>query len=79
MLHTANEETSNWMRFVQRAPASAQQNVVAFQQGGDIYFITRCDVAPGAELLHWFSRDTAAFMGTFCHFLLVLHTPTAKV
>ena len=64
MIHNGSEETANWMRFVQRTKSSHLQNLVAYQQGGDIYFVTRKDVQPNTELLYWYSRDTAAFMGT---------------
>ena len=35
MIHNGSEETANWMRFVQQAKSSQQQNLVAYQQGGD--------------------------------------------
>ena len=67
MIHNGNEETANWMRFVQQTKSSNQQNLVAYQQGGDIYFITSKDVEPYTELLYWYSRDTATFMGILAY------------
>ena len=64
MIHNGSEETANWMRFVQQAKSSHHQNLVAYQQGGDIYFITSKDVEQYTELLYWYSKDTATFMGT---------------
>ena len=63
MVHNGSEETANWMRFVQQAKSSHQQNLVAYQQGGDIYFITTKDVEPNTELLYWYSRDNGNIYG----------------
>ncbi len=64
MIYTANEETSNWMRFVERAKTTEEQNLVAYQQGGDIYFITCKDIEYNTELLYWYSKDLSIFLGT---------------
>ncbi len=63
MIYTANEETANWMRFVRQAKSSLVQNIVAFQQGADIYFITNREIQRDTELLYWFSKDTAQLLG----------------
>lgn len=40
LLDTQQEELSNWMIFVRPAEKKAEQNLVAFQYKGDIYFAT---------------------------------------
>ena len=40
LLDTRQEERTNWMCFVRAAQHKAQQNVVAFQYKGQIYFVT---------------------------------------
>lgn len=40
LLDTQQEELSNWMIFVRPAERKTEQNLVAFQYKGDIYFAT---------------------------------------
>lgn len=40
LLDTQQEERSNWMIFVRPAERKSEQNLVAFQYRGDIYFAT---------------------------------------
>jgi len=42
------------MRFVNCAQSEDQQNLVSFQQGGEIYYRTCKAVDSGSELLVWF-------------------------
>ncbi|KAH3773135.1 hypothetical protein DPMN_174489 [Dreissena polymorpha] len=46
-----NKATSNWMRYVNCAMTEADQNLVAFQYKGGIYYCTFEPVSPGDELL----------------------------
>uniref|UniRef100_A0A665U445 PR domain zinc finger protein 1 n=1 Tax=Echeneis naucrates TaxID=173247 RepID=A0A665U445_ECHNA len=50
---------SNWMRYVNPARSLAEQNLVACQNGRDIYFYTIRPVEPKQELLVWYSREFA--------------------
>lgn len=48
---------SNWMRYVNPAHSLAEQNLVACQNGRDIYFYTIRPVEPNQELLVWYSQE----------------------
>ncbi|KAM7373438.1 hypothetical protein PAMP_008288 [Pampus punctatissimus] len=50
---------SNWMRYVNPASSLAEQNLVACQNGRDIYFYTIRPVEPKQELLVWYSQEFA--------------------
>lgn len=53
----SRESHSNWMRYVNFAFSTQQQNLIACQIGMDIYFYTIKTVPPNTELLVWFSED----------------------
>ncbi|KAM4630766.1 PR domain zinc finger protein 1 isoform 2-T2 [Polymixia lowei] len=48
---------SNWMRYVNPARSLSEQNLVACQNGRDVYFYTIRPVEPKQELLVWYSRE----------------------
>ncbi|XP_055750636.1 PR domain zinc finger protein 1-like isoform X2 [Salvelinus fontinalis] len=50
---------SNWMRYVNPAHSLSEQNLVACQNGRDVYFYTSRPVEPKQELLVWYSQDFA--------------------
>uniref|UniRef100_UPI00398E9BAC PR domain zinc finger protein 1-like n=1 Tax=Pristiophorus japonicus TaxID=55135 RepID=UPI00398E9BAC len=50
---------SNWMRYVNPAHSAEEQNLVACQNGTDIYFYTVKPIPPSNELLVWYSREFA--------------------
>ncbi|XP_038131904.1 PR domain zinc finger protein 1-like [Cyprinodon tularosa] len=50
---------SNWMRYVNPARCLAEQNLVACQNGRDVYFYTIRPVEPKQELLVWYSQEFA--------------------
>uniref|UniRef100_A0A1A8CKW0 PR domain zinc finger protein 1 n=1 Tax=Nothobranchius kadleci TaxID=1051664 RepID=A0A1A8CKW0_NOTKA len=50
---------SNWMRYVNPARSLAEQNLVACQNGRDVYFYTIRPIEPKQELLVWYSREFA--------------------
>ncbi|XP_072036675.1 PR domain zinc finger protein 1-like isoform X2 [Amphiura filiformis] len=52
-------ERSNWMRHVNPASSSGDQNLVACQYKTDIYFYTIKPVQKGQELLVWYCREFA--------------------
>ena len=50
-----DEESSNWMRFVNCARSDQQRNLVALQFRGQIYYKTSKVIESGSELLVWYS------------------------
>uniref|UniRef100_A0A3P8TXT2 PR domain zinc finger protein 1 n=1 Tax=Amphiprion percula TaxID=161767 RepID=A0A3P8TXT2_AMPPE len=50
---------SNWMRYVNPGRSLAEQNLVACQNGRDIFFYTIRPVEPKQELLVWYSPEFA--------------------
>ena len=45
-----DEDQCNWMMFVRPAANPAEQNLVAYQHGGDIYFTVIKNIEPRQEL-----------------------------
>ena len=69
----SDEQSCNWMRFVNCAHSEDQQNLVSFQQGGEIYYRTCKAIDSGSELLVWFddffytkNSSTQAFHSSSC-------------
>ncbi|XP_078287829.1 histone-lysine N-methyltransferase PRDM9-like [Rhinoraja longicauda] len=58
-----DESKSNWMRFVNCARKEEEQNLVAFQHRGNIYYRTCKPVPPLCELLVWYGDDYAKELG----------------
>ncbi|XP_052235957.1 putative zinc finger protein 66 isoform X2 [Dreissena polymorpha] len=58
-----NKATSNWMRYVNCAMTEADQNLVAFQYKGGIYYCTLKQILPGEELLVWYGDEFARELG----------------
>nr|KAI8742655.1 CAPRDM4 [Biomphalaria glabrata] len=63
VVDTSDENSSNWLMFIKPACVSAEQNLVAFQHGSNVYFVTRMDINPGQELRYWFAKDYARLLG----------------
>ena len=59
------EPISNCVRYVNCARSESEQNLVAFQHKGQIYYRTFQDIAPGAELLVWYGHDYGKELGIF--------------
>ncbi|KAK7907703.1 hypothetical protein WMY93_016315 [Mugilogobius chulae] len=59
ILDGLDEERSNWMRYVNPARCSEEQNIVACQSGLDIFFYTIKALPPGQELLVWYCPQLA--------------------
>lgn len=50
-LETSDENLCNWMMFVRPAQTFAEQNMVAYQHGSEIYFTVTKDITePKTEL-----------------------------
>ncbi|XP_032891443.1 probable histone-lysine N-methyltransferase PRDM7 [Amblyraja radiata] len=58
-----DESKSNWMRFVNCARNEEEQNLVAFQHRGNIYYRTCKPVPPHCELLVWYGDEYAKELG----------------
>lgn len=59
ILDGLNEQRSNWMRYVNPARTVKEQNLVACQNGLEIYFYTIKPLQPGQELLVWYCQELA--------------------
>lgn len=58
-----DESSSNWMRFVNCPRSEDEQNLVAFQYRGKIYYRTYKAISPGKELLVWYGEGYARELG----------------
>ncbi|KAJ7393848.1 Histone-lysine N-methyltransferase prdm9 [Desmophyllum pertusum] len=54
-----DEKHSNWLRFVNCARNDDEQNLVAFQFRGEIYYRSYKAIEPGTELLVWYGDKYA--------------------
>lgn len=54
---------SNFMRYINCACYESQQNMVAYQYKGNIYYRTVRDVAVGEELLVWYGQEYGKELG----------------
>nr|XP_053771884.1 histone-lysine N-methyltransferase PRDM9-like [Desmodus rotundus] len=55
---------ANWMRFVNCARDDEEQNLVAFQYHGQIFYRTCQVVRPGCELLVWYGDEYGQELGS---------------
>lgn len=58
-----DEIHSNWMRFVNCSRCEDEQNLVAYQFRGEIYYRTYKPVTPEKELLVWYGKSYAKDLG----------------
>ena len=58
-----NTDRSNWMRHVLPAYDSDAQNLVAYQEGTRIFFLTVKHIHPHQELTVWYCREFSKRMG----------------
>jgi hypothetical protein len=58
-----NSSKSNWMRYVNCARTEAEQNIMAYQHKGEIFYRTFTPITPGTELLTWYGMDYAKELG----------------
>eukprot|EP00095_Tigriopus_kingsejongensis_P007092 maker-scaffold130_size324016-snap-gene-0.17 protein:Tk07092 transcript:maker-scaffold130_size324016-snap-gene-0.17-mRNA-1 annotation:"positive regulatory domain b-lymphocyte induced maturation protein version b" len=54
---------SNWMRYIQPAYKTHQQNLVAYQKDNEIYFLTVKHIHPNEELTVWYCKEFSLRMG----------------
>ena len=58
-----DEEHANWMRFVNCSRVEQEQNMIALQFHGKIWYRTYKDVEVGVELLVWYGEQYAKELG----------------
>ncbi|XP_030849723.1 probable histone-lysine N-methyltransferase PRDM7 [Strongylocentrotus purpuratus] len=58
-----SEQTGNWMRYINCARNEGEQNLVAFQYLGQIYYRTFKPICPGRELLVYYGEQYAKDLG----------------
>ena len=54
---------SNWMRYVNCARNEAEQNLIAYQYRGQIYYRSIKEIQPGKELLVYYGEEYAKGVG----------------
>lgn len=60
---TSDENKCNWMMFVRPAESYAEQNMVAYQYGQDIYFSVTKNIEARGELKVWYASHYAERFG----------------
>uniref|UniRef100_A0A2C9K7P3 PR domain zinc finger protein 10 n=1 Tax=Biomphalaria glabrata TaxID=6526 RepID=A0A2C9K7P3_BIOGL len=65
-LDTSDKYKCNWMIFVRPACKFSQQNLAAFENNGQIFFVTCKNIPAGTELRVWYSAAYAKSMGKSC-------------
>lgn len=58
-----NISKSNWMRYVNCARNEDEQNLVAYQHKGEIYYRSFKEIPSGTELLVWYGADYGKDLG----------------
>ena len=59
----ADIQESNWMRYVNCSRVEDEQNLVAYQYRGEIFYRAYKDIQPGTELLVWYGEQYAQHLG----------------
>ncbi len=59
----SDPSVSNWMRFVNCARHEEEQNLLAYQYHGNIYYRTFKTIPPHTELLVWYGDRYAKELG----------------
>ena len=59
----ADIQESNWMRYVNCSRTEDEQNLVAYQYRGEIYYRAYKDIQPGTELFVWYGEQYAQHLG----------------
>ncbi|CAC5377323.1 PRDM7_9 [Mytilus coruscus] len=58
-----NKTKSNWMRYVNCARNEDEQNLIAYQYKGQIFYRSFKDILQGTELLVWYGQDYGKDLG----------------
>lgn len=56
-------EPQNWMKLINCARNSVEQNLVLVQDGKQLFYESCRDIIPGEELLVWYGNSYNMFMG----------------
>lgn len=63
-IDASQSPSTNWMKFIQSARHSGEQNMVVFQFQNNLFYKTIRDVEPGEELLVWYGdQEYIQFLG----------------
>ena len=54
---------SNWMRYVNCSRTEDEQNLIAYQYRGEIFYRAHKDIQAGSELLVWYGEQYASHLG----------------
>ncbi|KAH9492267.1 hypothetical protein Btru_026147 [Bulinus truncatus] len=65
-LDTSDKYKCNWMMFVRPANKYSQQNLAAFENNGQIFFVTCKNIPAGTELRVWYAAAYAKAIGKSC-------------
>ncbi|KAF5889015.1 histone-lysine N-methyltransferase PRDM9-like, partial [Clarias magur] len=68
-LDAKTEAFANWMRYVNCAHKDGEQNLMAFQYQGEIFYRCCQPINPGQEFLVWYEADYAKGLGPTFDFL----------
>ncbi|KAJ8957942.1 hypothetical protein NQ318_001941 [Aromia moschata] len=63
LIDAGDEKNSNWMRYVNCARNSSEQNVVAFQYKGRLFYRTSKEIRKNEELLVYYGQSFARVLG----------------
>lgn len=63
VLHHFIDGRGNWMAYVNCARSAMEQNLVAVQEGGEIWYKVCKEINSGSELLVWYGDSYLQFMG----------------
>ncbi|XP_014677579.1 PREDICTED: PR domain zinc finger protein 10-like [Priapulus caudatus] len=69
-LDYSDDAESNWMRFVRPATTQKDQNLIAYQHGNDIFYVSIRNIEPKDEMKVWYAGHYAKRLG-----LPLLHAP----
>ena len=58
-----NENCANWMRYIKCSRIEEEQNMIAVQYHGGIYYRVYKDISPGTECLVWYGDEYAKDLG----------------
>jgi len=53
----SDDSKANWMKYVKPAYKSSAQNLVAYQEGKDVFFLTIKPIKVDEEITFWFCKD----------------------
>ncbi|XP_062515942.1 putative histone-lysine N-methyltransferase PRDM6 [Corticium candelabrum] len=56
-IDASQSPSTNWMKFIQSARHSGEQNMVVFQFQTSLFYKTTRDIEPGEELLVWYGEE----------------------